>query len=78
MFRTFRHGALANLPRTDYLQIVESGDPLMPIIAPFLDATTPPVGRGIDQDSDFAADEIGHSASGEARESATRDMREGG
>ncbi len=38
MFRTFRHGALAILPGTDHMQIVERDDLLMPIIAPFLDA----------------------------------------
>ncbi len=36
MFRTFRHGALAILPQTDHMQIVDRD--LWPIIAPFLDA----------------------------------------
>jgi pimeloyl-ACP methyl ester carboxylesterase len=35
MFRAFRHGALAILPRTDHMQVVERD--LMPLIAPFLD-----------------------------------------
>jgi pimeloyl-ACP methyl ester carboxylesterase len=41
MFRTFRHGALAILPATDHMQIVERDDLLMPMISPFLD---PPPG----------------------------------
>jgi pimeloyl-ACP methyl ester carboxylesterase len=38
MFRTFRHGALAILPWTDHMAVVEREELLMPIIAPFLDA----------------------------------------
>ncbi len=37
MSRTFQHGALAILPQTDHMQIVDRDDLLMPIIARFLD-----------------------------------------
>ena len=38
MSRTFQHGALAILPQTDHMQIVDRDDLLMPIITRFLDA----------------------------------------
>jgi pimeloyl-ACP methyl ester carboxylesterase len=38
MSRTFQRGALAILPQTDHMQIVDRDDLLMPIIARFLDA----------------------------------------
>jgi pimeloyl-ACP methyl ester carboxylesterase len=41
MARTFRHGALAILPATDHMQIVERDDLLMALIAPFLDRPPP-------------------------------------
>jgi len=37
MARTFRHAALAILPATDHMRIVEREDLLMPMIAPFLE-----------------------------------------
>jgi pimeloyl-ACP methyl ester carboxylesterase len=38
MFRAFQRGALAILPQTDHMQIVDRDDLLMPIIARFLSA----------------------------------------
>jgi len=41
MFRAFRSGAVAILPQTDHMQIMERDDLLMPIITPFLDGPAP-------------------------------------